>query len=297
MTNIVAALIKHMHTLGGLQVGPDVSPRVMGVINVSPESYYSKSVILDSQAIGEAATQMETDGADYIDVGGMSTAPYRGLTISEQTEIDRIRSAVSHISDVCSLPISVDTHRGGVAQVALDTGATILNDVTGLQADPQMASVISKYDPSLILCAHHTGMVTGDIHSTAAILQQTIRRAISYGADPDDIVVDPAIGFFRDIGAGPVHTRIPGDWTRRDVSILSDLRSVGDGTPILVSVSSKSFIGKLLNKPDPKTRIYGSLAAETVAVLNGADIIRTHHVSESRDAVLVAAAVCGRMIS
>lgn len=269
----------------------------MGVINVSPESYYSKSILSDPQTIRNVATQMEEGGADYIDVGGMSTAPYRDLTVSEQAETDRVRVAISHILDACSLPVSVDTHRSGVAQMALDTGATILNDVTGLKGDPHMSCVISKHTPSLILCAHHTDTVTGDIDNTAAILRRTVKRAISYGADPNDIVVDPAIGFFRDTGAGPTHTRISGDWARRDVSILSDLRSVGGGMPILVSVSSKTFIGKLLNKPDPEARMYGSLAAETAAILGGADIIRTHHVSESRDAVLVAAAIAGRMMS
>lgn len=269
----------------------------MGIINVSPESYYSKSILPDPQTIKKAAACMEESGADYIDVGGVSTAPYRGLTVSEKAESDRVRTAISHILDACSLPVSVDTHRSGVAQIALDAGATILNDVTGLEGDPHMACVVSKYTPSLILCAHHIGTVTGDIDDTATILRHTVKRAISYGADPNQIVVDPAIGFFRNAGAGPAHTRISGDWARRDVSILSDIRSVGGDMPTLVSVSSKTFIGKLLNKPDPETRMYGSLAAEAAAILGGADIIRTHHVSESRDAVLVAAAIAGRITS
>ena len=286
-----------MHALGGLQIGPDAPPRIMGIINVSPESYYSKSILSDPQAIRKAAIHMEESGADYIDVGGMSTAPYVGLTVSEQAESDRVRTAISHILDACSLPVSVDTHRSGVAQVALDAGAAILNDVTGLQGDPRMARIVSRYAPSLILCAHHADTVTGDMSDTTSILRHTVRRAISYGANPNHIAVDPAIGFFRDTGAGPTHTRISGDWARRDTSILSDVRSVGGGMPTLVSVSSKTFIGKLLNKPDPETRMYGSLAAEAAAILGGADIIRTHHVSESRDAMLVAAAIAGRIPS
>lgn len=289
--------IKHMHALGGVQIGCDVPPRIMGIINVSPESYYSKSISSDAATIRNMATQMEESGADFIDVGGMSTAPYRDIIVSEQAESDRVCMAISNISDVCDMPISVDTHRSGVAMAALDAGATILNDVTGLAGDSDIPHVISRYEPSLILCAHDTGLVSGDTYNTAEILRNTVKRAVSYGADPNHIAIDPAIGFFRDTVTSHTHTRISYHWARRDISILSDIKSVGDGMPILVSVSSKSFIGEILDRPNPEERMYGSLAAETAAVLNGADIVRTHHVYESRDAALVAAAIAGRIIS
>lgn len=283
-----------MQTLAGKAVGGSHPPRIMGIINASPESFHKSSVRESRESIGEAAALMEEAGADYIDVGGMSTAPYLDTAVPEGTELERIRVAVAAVTDACGLPVSVDTCRSSVAAEALDMGASILNDVTGLEHDPGMAGVVSRFDPSLVLCAHSRLSSTGSPAETARLLSGIVETAVSYGGDPDKMAVDPAIGFFRDAGSGHAHTRMDGDWAARDLSILASLGEVGGGMPVLVSVSNKSFIGRVLDREDPAGRLYGSLAAEAAAVLGGADIIRTHNVPESGDAILVAASIAGR---
>lgn len=268
----------------------------MGIINTSPESYYASSIHDTIEKVRDAALEMESQGADFIDVGGASTAPYRDRAISEDVEAARVVAAVAAICECCSIPVSVDTYRSGVAAKALEAGALILNDITGL-ADTGMDRVISRYEPSLVLCAHSNRIVSGDVSDTTAIICDIVQRAISYGANPDNIVVDPAIGFFRDEGSAPHHTRITNEWHRRDASIIANLNHISGDYPILVSVSNKSFIGRLLDKPDPLDRMAGSLAAESAAVMCGADIIRTHHIPESLDAIKVASAIAGRHIA
>ena len=281
--------------IGGLAAGPGCPVRIMGIINTSPESFHGASVRISRDMVAGAAARMAGDGADYIDVGGMSTAPYLDTWISEDTERERAVAGVSAVVEACRLPVSVDTCCSVVAAAAMDAGASILNDVTGLMYDPGMRSVISRYDPSVVLCAHDPGTRTGDAADTAAILSGAVRRALEYGADPDKLAVDPAIGFFRDEGRGGLHTRMRDDWARRDASMLGTLREVGGGLPVLVSASNKSFIGRILDGREPGGRMFGSLAAEALAVAGGADIIRTHNVAESRDAVRVASSVTGRL--
>ncbi len=280
--------------IGGVEAGPDHPVRIMGIINVSPESFHGGSIKASSGEVASAAARMAECGADYIDVGGMSTAPYLDTWVPEDRERERVVAAVRAAGESCGLPISVDTCRSGVAAAAMDAGATILNDVTGLRHDPGMRSVISRHDPSVVLCAQGGGVRTGDADDTAELLAGAVRRAREYGADPDKIAVDPAVGFFRDGGRAGLHTRIRGDWARRDVSVLAALRRIGGGLPVLVSVSNKSFIGSILGGREPAARLFGSLAAETLAVAGGADIIRTHNVAESRDAARVASAAAGR---
>ena len=280
--------------IGGVEVGPEYPVRIMGVINLSPESFHQTSVRRSHDEVAAAAVRMAESGADYIDVGGMSTAPYLKTRVSEETETERVVAGVRAVVGSCDIPISVDTCRSGVAAAAMDAGAVILNDVTGLQHDPGMKSVISRYDPSLILCARGAGVHTGDVNDTAAILAGAVERAQEYGASPDQIAVDPAVGFFRGEGRGELYTRIRGDWVRRDASLLRRVREVGGGLPVLVSVSNKSFIGSILGGREPEGRIFGSVAAEALAVVGGADILRTHNVSESHDAARIASAVVGR---
>lgn len=290
--------------IGGVDVGPGHPVRIMGIINTSPESFHKSSVKASRDEVAATAVYMADCGVDYIDVGGMSTAPYLDAWVSESVEQERVAAAIRIIRKSCDLPVSVDTCRSSVAAAAMDEGAIILNDVTGMRHDPDMRSVISRYDPSLILCAHDGGVRTGDADDTADILAGAVCRALEYGADPTKMAVDPAIGFFRDGGYGEMYTRIQGDWARRDVSILAGLQDMGHKLqdmghklPILVSVSNKSFIGRILNGQESAARLSGSLAAEALAVVGGADIIRTHNVAESRDVVQVALAISRARIS
>ena len=278
-----------MTFLGTIPVGGSNPVRIMGILNLSPESFFKKSVAMTKTQIKNAVQKMEQEGANFIDVGGMSTAPYLSTLISERTESERLLSAIKIIQNVSNLPISVDTCRSSVAEKVLNCGVEIINDISGLKYDLKMKKVIAKSNASLILCAYDKKMVSGNpISITRKLLRESIKIAKQENISPDKIVLDPAIGFFRKNGKGPFFTKSKFDWFERDLLILQDLSLLKQDIPIMISVSNKSFLGKLLGKEDPLDRIFGSIAAEAISILNGADIIRTHNVSASRDALLVA---------
>ena len=278
-------MISYVNKLGTVRVGGSNPVRIMGILNTSPESFYKKSISIGRQKIVNAIHRMEEGGADFIDVGGMSTAPYLSTMVSEKIEIDRVVKAIKIIQHATNLPISVDTCRSGVANASLELGGGIINDVTGLKHDPAMPKIIERYHPSLILCAHSKTIITGDqIQATKNVLKKSLNVAKSVKIPSSKIVLDPAIGFFRKKGMGAFFTKINSDWLKRDLLILKNLKSIKSGRPILVSVSNKSFIGKILKKENPSDRLFGSLTAEVISVLNGANIIRTHNVGKSKEA-------------
>ncbi len=281
-------MINHVTNLGNVGVGGKNPVRIMGILNTSPESFYKKSVKTTKQQITNTVKQMEIDGADFIDVGGMSTAPYLSTSISEKIESQRILNAIQIIQNVSNLPISIDTCRANVAKSALEHGIEIINDISGLKYDDKMIDVIREYRPSLILCAFDSKTVVGDIQSTKNLLKDSLKIAKIAGIPSSKIVLDPAIGFFRKTGKGSFFTKIKSDWLERDLSVIQNLKSIKQQYPIMISVSNKSFIGKLLGKENVSDRLFGSLAAEVVSVLNGADIIRTHNVAETKDAITIA---------
>ena len=261
----------------------------MGILNTSPESFYKKSISIGKERIRDAVSRMEDEGADFIDVGGMSTAPYLSTMISEKTETSRIIKAVKIVQQISNLPISVDTSRATVAKEVLELGVDIINDVSGLKYDPMMPKTIEKYCPSLVLCAYSKKTITGNqILKTKYLLKESLKIAKSANIPKSKIVLDPAIGFFRKEGMGSLFTKINSDHVQRDLLILKNLRSIKSDNPILVSVSNKSFIGKILKKKNPIDRIYGSIAAELIAIRNGVDIIRTHNVDKTKNAMTIA---------
>ena len=277
-----------MNKLAGIGVGDSNPIRVMGIINSSPESFYKKSVFTDKRTISKTAKLMEENGADFIDVGGMSTAPYIKTLVSEDREIKRITDAIDAIQKVSNLPISIDTCRAKVAKVALQLGAKIVNDVSGLKYDKNMIAVLEEYCPSVIVCAFSKEPIRGNpVIQARKLINQSTTLAINSGVPKNEIVVDPAIGFFRKKARGIMFTKINSDWLQRDLLILKNLNQIKGKYPILVSISRKSFIGKLLDEPDPENRLYGSLAAETFALLNGADVIRTHNVKATSDVIKI----------
>jgi dihydropteroate synthase len=260
----------------------------MGIINTSPESFYKKSIFTDKKMIEKTAKLMEEDGADFIDVGGMSTAPYIKTLISEDKEIKRITTAINAIQKVSKLPVSIDTCRAKVAEVALQLGVEIVNDVSGLKYDKNMVDVLEKHRPSVVLCAFSNESIKGNqVIQTRKLISQSVALAIRSGIPASQIIVDPAIGFFRKKAQGVLFTKINSDWLQRDILVLKNLKHIKQEHPILVSISRKSFIGELLDETDPDKRLYGSLAAETFAALNGADIIRTHNVKATNDIVKI----------
>ena len=280
-------MISYVNKLGNVSVGESNPVRIMGILNTSPESFYKKSISTSRQRIVDAIHVMEDEGADFIDIGGMSTAPYLSTMVSEKTEANRIINAIKIIQQKTNLPISVDTCRATVANEALELGVDIINDVTGLKYDPMMPKIIEKYCPSLILCAYDKKIITGNqLYETKQLLKKSLEIAKSVKIPKTNIVLDPAIGFFRKKGRGHFFTKIDSDWVKRDLLILKNLNSIKLSRPILVSVSNKSFIGKILKKENPSARLAGSLTAEAVCVLNGADIIRTHNVAETKMAII-----------
>ena len=141
-----------MTRIGKVSVGDKNPVRIMGILNTSPESFFKRSVKTSTNHIKNSVKEMENAGADFIDVGGMSTAPYLSTLVSEKIESKRILNAVKIIQNVSNLPISVDTCRASVAKSALENGVEIINDISGLKYDKMMAEVISQFSPSLILC-------------------------------------------------------------------------------------------------------------------------------------------------
>ena len=282
-------MISYVNKLGTVRVGGSNPVRIMGILNTSPESFYKKSISIGKQKIADSVRRMEEEGADFIDVGGMSTAPYLSTTVLEKIEMTRIVNAVKIIQHATNLPISVDTCRAIVAKEALELGVDIINDVTGLKHDPAMPKIIESYCPSLISCAHDKQIIVGNqVQKTKQLLKKSLDIAKSIKIPRSKIVLDPAIGFFRKKGKNSFFTKINSDWVQRDLMILKNLRAIKLNMPLLVSVSNKSFIGKILKEDDPSNRLAGSLTAEAVCVLNGADIIRTHNVAETKEAITIA---------
>ena len=279
-------MISYVNKLGTVRVGGSNPVRIMGILNTSPESFYKKSISISREKIIDAVSRMEGEGADFIDVGGMSTAPYLSTMISEKTERDRVVKAIKIVQRATNLPISVDTCRSSVAKEALELGVDIINDVTGLKYDPSMSTIIERHCPSLILCAYNKKPITGNqIRATKQLLKKSLDMSKSAKIPRSKIVLDPAIGFFREKGKNSFFTKINSSWVQRDLLILKNLRAIKLNMPLLVSVSNKSFIGKILKKDNPSDRLAGSLTVEAVCVLNGADIIRTHNVAETKEAV------------
>jgi len=278
-----------MAKIANISVGGQNPVRIMGILNTSPESFYKKSINTTRSKIKNAVIQMENDGADFIDVGGMSTAPYLSTMISEKVESKRVLDAIKIIQNTTNLPISVDTCRSSVAKIALENDVEIINDISGLKYDKNMKDVISKFQPSLILCAYDSKIILGNsINSTKKLFKSSLKIAKDCHIPDKKIVLDPAIGFFRKTGKGKFFTKIKTDWVERDISIIKNLNSFKMKYPILISVSNKSLIGNLLEKENPSDRLFGSITAEAICVLNGANIIRTHNVKATRDAITIA---------
>ncbi|MFZ0629246.1 MAG: dihydropteroate synthase [Nitrososphaeraceae archaeon] len=271
-----------------LEIG-NGKPKIMGIINASPESFYKESIATGKKIISERAIEMEEEGADLIDIGGMSTAPYGHTIVSANKEVERLRNSISAVKDVCSIPLSVDTPRAEVAKVSIDMGVDLVNDVTGLKYDEKMKSVVFSSGLPVIIGAYGDRSVTynsGNIAETIDILQKSLVLADESGISEDKLIVDPLIGFFRESGNNPFFTKISHqNWYDRDIGIISNLKHLSNlSKPICISVSRKSFIGHLFKLTDTE-RLIPSIILQAICVLNGTDIIRTHDVKETRVAL------------
>jgi len=270
--------------LAGIRVGLDHPVRLMAALNVSPESFYGGSVRGDPGALRDAAQQAVEEGADIIDIGARSTAPYVDAVVPIDEEVRRMGRAVETVVAAVRAPVSADTTRATVAAAALAAGARIINDVSGLRADAAMADIAAQGE-GVVLMAAPDGRASSEapMAQVRRLLLDSLARAQRAGLGLHEIVLDPGIGFFTDAG-------VPASVF--NCAVLAGLDALIDlGCPLLVGVSRKSFIGHLTGRSDPAQRLAGSLAAAAVAVYTGASVVRTHDVAATRDAVRVAEAL------
>ncbi len=266
----------HTVNIGGLKVGAGFPPRIMSVINLSPESFYRDSIVDNSEQLVKVINGMEQDGADIIDVGGASTAP-RGIygtpEVTVKVELERVSSNLEYIVRNTKVPISIDTVHSEVAEAAIDIGVSLVNDVSGLTRDKRMAKLVADRGVPIVLMADCGGSCQ-TLKASFRSLERSVKTALSVGIPQERIIVDPGIGF--------------GKPSEVDLEIIRELdRFCSLGHPVLVGVSRKAFIGNLLNQPDPSARLTGTIAATSVAVANGANLIRTHDVEEGKIAAKV----------
>lgn len=268
--------------LGSVPVGDSQPVRLMGVINLSRESFYQGSVAGPHEALSLAMT-MKEEGADIIDLGAVSTAP-GSPAISEAVERERLIPVLKDILDNLDIAVSVDTQRAEIARDALSHGAHCINDVSGL-CDPKMAACVAEHDGSLVIMAsrERAGDLL-DLNQIIPMLGKRAMAAVQAGVCPSRISVDPGIGKW-----------IPEKTPDYDLAILDGMSRMRVlRRPVVAAVSRKSFIGECLHQPDPFKRLAGTLAATAIAVYLGAHIVRTHDISASRDTVALSKAIRGR---
>lgn len=250
----------------------------MGVLNLGPESFYKGSVVNTTGRAVAKAKQMVKEGAEFLDLGAISTAP--GVkNISSAEELVRLTPTLKAVLEVVDVPISVDTFRSEIAEESLKLGAKIINDVSGFKNDEQMVEVLSEYDsPSVIMA---TDKKIGDAKTMPEIigsLHSSLELAEEKEYDSSKIIIDPAIGRW-----------VPEKTCQYNLDIINNLKALFElEKPILVGISRKSFIHEILNRPDPMERLPGTLAATAIAVYNGAHVIRTHDVAVTLDVVQLA---------
>lgn len=267
---------------GNLKIGEGFPVRIFAVLNIGPESFYKGSIRTTPKEIVEYALKLIDEGADYIDLGAASTAPpeiYNTKFVSEETELQRVVEAVKAIREVTDFPISVDTQRAKVADSALSKGANAINDVGGFKTDPELSKVVAEYDAPAIIMA--TIKKPGDAKTISEVresLKSSLQIADEVGIDQNKLVIDPGIGFGK-----------PHEFDLALIRELTRLKTLQK--PILVGVSRKSFIGRVLDIKNPEDRLIGSLAATAIAVFNGANVIRTHDVKQTRETIKVAEAI------
>jgi dihydropteroate synthase len=268
------------------EVGDDFPVVIMGVLNLSPESFYSGSVYEEKEKLENATTHMIKNGAKILDLGARSTAPW-SKKISIDEEIDRLIPAMKTICNVIpnDVLVSIDTQFEAVASKAYEISKKfnkkiILNDVSCLKTDPRLATFLIEHDLPIILMA--SKKIPGDllmIDEIAREFKNTILSLKNNGYDTKKIILDPGIGHW-----------IKQKTHEYDLKIINELSTLRKlKRPILMAISRKSFIGSALNKPDPKDRLNGTLAATTIAVYNGAHIIRTHDVTSQLQEILTMA--------
>ncbi|HEX5141550.1 MAG TPA: dihydropteroate synthase [Dehalococcoidia bacterium] len=246
---------------------------VMGIVNVSPESF-SGDGLSSAEAAVEQAKRFETEGADIIDVGGMSTRPnFQEISAAEERE--RVVPAVRAIVEAVSLPVSVDTYRAEVAAASLMAGAHMVNDITGFRRDPAMARTVAGYRvPAVVMHNQRGRHFTDVVADITAGFKESLALADDAEVARDHLILDPGFGFGWSV---PQNFEM----LRR----LGELKALG--LPLLVGTSRKSSIGAVLDLPEDQ-RLWGTAASVAISIANGADIVRVHDVTEMLQVVKIA---------
>lgn len=258
-------------------------PLVMGILNVTPDSFSDGGRYADISAALQRADEMIAEGADVIDIGGESTRP-GSKRVSADEEISRVVPVIEAISKRLDVPVSIDTSKSAVADAAVDAGAEIINDISGLRFDEAIADVAARHKTGLVLMhsrgefetMHTQPPVEDIITEVEKDLRRSISAAAAAGVAGEQIVLDIGIGFGKTL-----------DQNLKLIAQLDRLVKEFARFPIMVGASRKSFLGKLLGKDDPKERLAGNLASAAIAVWNGAKILRVHDVAATVDAVKI----------
>lgn len=262
--------------LGGRQICLGCETKIMGVLNVTPDSFSDGGSFLDPGRAAEQALRFEREGAHFVDVGGESSRP-GARPVSAKEEIRRIRPVLKRLSQKIKIPVSVDTYKVDVARAALDEGVVLVNDIRALRANRKLAKLIARYRAGVVLM-HMRGTpqtmqkrpaYTNLLKEIRDHLKKAVNFALESGIPKNRIIIDPGFGF--------------GKTTGQNLEILSSLRSFAQlKLPVLAGLSRKSFIGNVLGVPVGE-RLYGSLGAAAVAIRQGAHILRVHDVKAHRD--------------
>ncbi|HEY8267865.1 MAG TPA: dihydropteroate synthase [Xanthobacteraceae bacterium] len=253
---------------------------VMGVINMTPDSFSDGGLYADAGAAVQAGLRMIEEGADIVDVGGESTRPgYVAVDAGEETQ--RALPVIAGLVEKTDIPVSIDTYKAAVAKAALKQGARMVNDVWGLQRDPDMARVVAASGAAVVIM-HNRERAEPNIDildDIRVFFANSLARARAAGIREDRIVLDPGIGF--------------GKTLEQNLAVLARLDELHEiGFPILIGTSRKSFIGRL-SPSEPRERLPGTLAANVFAVLGRVAILRVHDVAAQVQALRVAEAIRG----
>ncbi len=260
---------------------------VMGVVNTTPDSFSDGGQFFDTDRAVAQALRLAAEGADIIDIGGESTRP-GAEPVAEEEETRRVIPVIERLARVSDVAISIDTVKARVAQLALEAGATMVNDISALQTDEKMATTVAQAGAGVILMHRRGTPQTMQANTNyddlvaevREALAQAIARAEDAGCDPRRIMIDPGIGFGKNLEG--------------NLDLIRSIKTFASlGKPVLIGASRKSFVGRITGAEAPD-RLGGSLAAAVAAVLNGAAAVRAHDVKETRQAVDVAIRLRGR---
>ena len=258
---------------------------VMGILNVTPDSFSDGGEFDNLDAAMAQVTQMLDHGVDIIDIGGQSNRPVVREN-SLAVELERVVPVIQQIRQIASIPISIDTTKAAVAQAAIAAGADLINDISGATFDDRMLATASKLGVPVILMHIRGNSQTMQtmteyqdiVAEISQFLAKQIDKAIACGIARSNIIIDPGIGFAKT--------------ANQSIELLQRLREFKSlNMPILVGVSRKSFMKPILNKNEPKDRVWGTAAANSAAIANGADLVRVHDVAEMYDVCRVADAL------